>query len=478
MLLHAVFFVILIGYATASDESNLTQIIDLNEEHTTWKGRISSVDTSSPVARYFRQNPDADYTIGTVFDYIEKLWDVVASRRKNNDSRACNIYSTVVGDWPFRMTTRVKTFQIGEIDSTCFSKVDLRAAIRSREFPRGTTRNLRKLFADSRRLTTEAFHKLKIVPDGNWPSDGKPYNLTFLTKFRSGQTCTIDTIFAHQQNRTWFLRAGVTNAPINESKPDFERQFMEEFFPRNGTHSLQMDLRNIKTDKREEATTIVERWSTTGYAIEDMNFDDPLSPLTHAYQRNLVAIDLASDAITISNVAILALPMVMNLIPIAFLADFHTFGMFMYIVVTDVFSTIPFFIKGVELIHSSQPTQEEVFAFFSGNEALGSMQSWVVQCKGEQKFRNVGIVFVVASLGAAVMGVALELWAKRYMYWKRARAKDPKDVIGPFGTMALEYDTEDMSFYDNENEHDSKYAQSKRRRIPDRARRYIEYLRK
>lgn len=470
MLLHVVLLVILIAYATASDESNLTQVIDLNEEHGTWKGRISSLDTSSPVARYFRQNPDADKTIGPVFDYIEKLWDVVATRRKNNDSRACNMYGTVVGDWAFRMTTRVKTFQIGKIDDTCFSKIDLRTATKNGELPRGTTRNLRKLFADSRRVTTEAFHKLKIVPDGNWSSDGKPYNLTFLTRVRSGQTCTIHTIFAHRKNRIWFLRAAVTNAPDNESKPDFERQYMQEFFPRNGTQSLQMVLHNMTTDKLENATTIVERWATTGYAIEGMSFDDPLSPLFRAYQQNLVAIDLASDAITISNVAILALPMVMNLIPIAFLADFHALGMFIYIVVTDVFSAIPFFIKGVELIHSSQPTQEEVFAFFSGNETLGSMQSWVVQCKGEQKFRNVGVIFVVVSLGATVMGVALELWAKRYMHWKRARAKYPKDVSGLFGRISLEYDydTADMSSYDGENEHGSKYSQSKRRRIPER----------
>lgn len=478
MLLHAMFFVILFGYATASDESNLTQVIDLNEEHTTWKGRISSVDTSSPVARYFRQNPEADTSIGPVFDFIEDLWGVVATRRKNNDSRACNMYGTIVGDWAFRMTTRVKTFQIGEIDTTCFSKVDLHTATRNGEFPRGATRNLRKLFADSRSLTTEAFHKLRIVPDGNWSSDGKPYNLTFLTRVRSGQTCTIDTVFAHQRNRIWFLRAAVTNARVNESKPDFERQYMQEFFPRNGTDSLQMVLRNINTGKLERATTIVERWATTGYVIESMQFDDPLTPLAHAYQQNLVAIDLASDAITISNVAILALPMAMNLIPIAFLADFHALGMFIYIVVTDMFSTIPFFIKGVELIHSSQPTQEEVFGFFSGNETLGSMQSWVVQCKGEQKFRNVGIVFVVVSLGAAIMGVVLELWAKRYMYWKRARAKDPKNVNGPFGRIALDYDTQDMSFYDDDDEHDSKYAQSKRRRMSAQARRYIESLRK
>lgn len=458
MLPHITLFVILIGHALASDSSNLTQMFDIKDDPK-WEGRLSSVNTTSPLTRYFRQNPDADKAISQVFDYIDTVWNVVETRRKNNDSLACNLYKTTVKDWPYRMISRLKIFQIGKVDESCFSQLNLRTAVSSGELPYTIFRNLTKLFSESRRITTEAFQKIRLVPDGNWSSDGKPYNLTYLKLGRSGQTCTVDTIFAHRKNNVWYLRAGVTNAPGYVSNPDFQRQFMQEFFPRNGTRSLQMNLHNIKTGKLERATTVVERWNSNGYAIEQMSFDDLLSPLAEVYQKNQQAIDLASDAITVSNAAILALPLAMNLIPAAFITDLRALGMFTYIVVTDVFSGIPIFIKGVELIRSSNPTQEEAFAYFSGDQKLGCMQSWVVQCKGQGKFQHVGIVFVVVSLVATIVGVALELWAKKYMRWKRALAKDAKAVDGPFGKVALRYE---IGEHMQEDEYKSSYSQYKR----------------
>lgn len=454
MLLHITISVILMGYSIASNSSNLTQVPDLNK-FPNWARRLSSVDTTSPVTRYFRQNPDADKAIGQVFDYIETVWNVVETRRKNNDSRACNLYKAIPSDWAFRMASRLKIFQMGEVDQSCFSQINLRTAVSSGELPYTIFRNLTRLFSESRRITTEAFQNLRLVPDGNWSSDGKPYNLTYLKLGRSGQTCTVDTVFAYRKNNVWYLRAGVTNAPAYVSKPDYQRQFMQEFFPRNGTSSLQMKFRNIKTEILERATTIVERWNNKGYAIEQMSFDDLLSPLAQVYQKNQQAVDLSSDAITVSNAAILALPLVMNLIPAAFVADLHALGMFTYVVVTDVFSAIPIFIKGVELIRSSNPTQEEAFAYFSGDQSLGCMQSWVVQCKGQGKFRNVGIVFVAVSLVATIVGVALELWARKYMRWKRTYAKDAKAVDGPFGKVALHYE---VGVHAQEDEYKSSYS--------------------
>lgn len=468
--------ILITGYALASAQANLTQLKNLSQDRV-WRGRISSVDTNSPVARYFHQNQDASNAIGPVFDYIEALWKVVETRREKNDARACNLYKTIRGDWPFRMISRLQVFQVGLVEQSCFSKVNLRTAISNGELSPTTSNDLPKLFSESKRLTNEAFHNVRLVPDGNWSLNGKPYNMTYLTLVRSGQTCTVDNIFAYHVKGVWYLRAIVTNAPISESKTDYQRQFMQEFIPRNGTTSLRMVFPNIKTGQLEQATTIVERWRSTGYTIERESFDDPLSPLALVYQQNLVAVDLASDAITISNVAILALPMAMNLIPLAFLADAHAFGMFIYILVTDVFSTIPIFIKGVELIRSSQPTKNEAFAFFAGDTDMGCMQSWVVQCKGEGKFRNVGIVFVVVSLSATVVGVALELWAKRYMYWKRAAAKDGSEISGPFGKVALDYDFDDMSFADIENmlgdEYDYMPGQSRGGLTVARTRKYV-----
>lgn len=415
----------------------LTQVMNLSAEKPELKDRFYSVSTTSPVTQYIRNHSEQQAEVNKTFNFIDSIWNVVQDRREQKSPDACNLLNLSPTSWNSRVREMVKHYQIGEIDGKCYSQIDLMAAVKTKEISADIVQKASDVFKKGRLAFAEAYKQLKLVPDTNWT--GISYDMPTRNLTISGQKCSIDSILAHRRERIWYLRAVVTNAPIRKTKKDYTRHYMQEFVPREGSTALQMPMFNInETDVIENATTIVAKFGGSGLSVWSESIDDPQSALHHAYRDNLVAVDLASDAITPSNIAILALPMAMNIIPFSFVSEVSALNMFIYVIVTDVFSTFPFLIKGVELIRSSRPQKEVFYAFFSGNETLGTMESWIVQCTGRERFRLVGISFVSIAISAIVIGISLELWAKRYLSRKFLESKDPRRVRGPFGMTRLQ----------------------------------------
>lgn len=426
----------LVAVANANNEE-LRPIVNFSERFSEMSTRIFSVSTTSPLTRKIRDNPSINQLLLPAYDYIDKVWSVVDKRRSknNSDPRACNLYNNDNTDWATIMSTRIEIFQIGVIDKSCFSQIDVMAAADENEISREIAQSARQTFINAQIAIKDAFGNMEIDIDGNW-TKGQFYTMRGRRWKRSGQECSIDSIFAHRKDSIWYLRAAATNIPRGIYAGAYGRHFIQEFIPRDGEESLKMPIQNINTGELEASTTVVTKWDGTGYSIEADSFDDPVSPLAQAFRQNIVEVDISSDATTPSNTAILALPMFMNLIPVAFVADPQVATMFVYILITDIFSTIPFLAKGIELIRASQPTQEVVFAFFSGNGTTGTMQSWAVDCAGERRFQQVGIAFVIVAILALVGGVVLEIWAKHYM--QRKKQKQNGSMSGPFGTVGLD----------------------------------------
>lgn len=213
---------------------------------------------------------------------------------------------------------------------------------------------------------------------------------------------------------------------------------MHEYVPQYGTTALPMVHPSRLTGELENSSTITSAWGGSGKSVVTLKFDEMDMPLSMAFNENLLAIDIASDSITPSNIAILALPMAMSLIPVAFVADLNIVGMFVYILVTDVFSIIPFLIKGVELVQSALSKNTVMVYYHAGNVTIGNSQVYVVSCRGEGVFRKTGIVFISIALASMCLGILLELFAKRIMQTKRASKKNGSKVKGPFGHVAYE----------------------------------------
>lgn len=412
-------------------QAELTQIVNISKSFPGWAGRLYSVSTDSPFARVIRRDVEGDRKLGRAFKLLDDLSAEAVRRRTEHDVGACNVPLSV--RWTARARNRMSIFQIGFINQECFTRVDISKAIADKQIPSGYSGNVRDIVRDAQDVIENATRRLQFYRDGNWSDPDAPYGFNTRPYTYERQICLADTLFAYRVNGSWYVRASATNHPRFQNMPDLQRHFLNEFVPRNGTASLQMVHTSRKTGKLELATTLTSAWSGHGLSIETLEFDQLDMPLFMAYKENLVEVDIAADAVTPSNVAILALPMVMSLIPVAFVADLNTLGMFAYILVTDVFSTTPFLIKGAELVRSSTQRKTTMMYYHGGNETLGNSQVYIIDCRAEGVFRNTGIVFIAIALSSMVLGLLLELCARRVMRKRRSSALNGSSVNGPFG---------------------------------------------
>lgn len=436
--------VIVVGFIGAAVEGDDVLVQKFRVEDFDFNGvyqnRHFSLSTESPVLTEIRKNRTAERAVERALTLIQKMDDVVVQRVKNNDSEACNVI--YVSRWTngFRKLTPI--WQIGSVEEQCNSRVDAELAVRNNELDPSVARNARKDIVDARSALFWAFQKASegggLLPnDGNWTSPEAPFKLLPTEQVKDGQRCLVDSTSAYFRDGNWYLRAGITNHQMQLFLPDWHRHLVVEFVPRsNVSSSMRMVHKRLSDSRLENSTTVLFLWKGRAFAgitEADDDFSDPIAPVSQAFRENLVVIDQASDSITISNIAILALPMIMNFIPVAFIADVTGIGAFLYILFTDILSTVPFLIKGIELIRWSAPRREIVVSFHAGDETLRLCEVWSVRCRGEDLFRTTGIAFIVVALVVLFVGLFLEICAKLYMTRRERAAKKDETVGGPFG---------------------------------------------
>lgn len=454
----------------------LAQPYQISDYSKAYVGRIYSLTTTSPVFNALKNNETAVEALDEAFELIEQLDKVVQERRETNHTEACNIVYTSRWTGNFRRLTPI--FQVGSVEETCNARLDAGVAVKSGSLGGSVTSGARQKILNVRQVLFEASKKgltedNDLLPtDGNWTRG--VFELRPSERANDGQRCLMDSASAYFTNNRWYLRAGVTNHNVNDYIEDWRRQFIIEFVPHPSSNSSSSeDMESLRLihprpsdGRNERSSSIVLMWGGRAYmgtTPNDDDFSDPISPVSQAFRENLVHIDQASDSITISNIAILALPMAMNLIPVAFIADITTLGSILYIVLTDVLSTVPFLIKGVELIVWAAPSKELVISFHGGDETLRLVEVMAVRCRGETLFQTTGIIFIIVGFVVMVLGIFLEVWANRYMKrLKKRRAmyselqkadlkqaekreslqsSPTSEVEGPFGRVVSEFTT-------------------------------------
>lgn len=223
-------------------------------------------------------------------------------------------------------------------------------------------------------------------------------------------------------NGQWYFLSGITNENMTKSLPDWERQYINEFVAVDEDGKFVGPLgQNIRPpsatsidDERETFSTALELWDGVPGLSAIFNMIPSENPaLQRALDKTERQVSQAVDALTPSNIAILALPMVMNLVPIALIADVSTCGMLVYTVFSDMLTTVPFIIKGFELLNDGFTVQYEADTWFTGDES----SEWIVAetwgCKCDMaSLKSTGAAFVGVGFACLVIGVAAEWWAR------------------------------------------------------------------
>lgn len=418
---------------TSNETETLVQEFDVSAVASNFVDRIFSLSTSAPVSNQLHKNLTAQQLLIPTYQLFDDFYELITIRRNRSHRQACNLSPT--DSWSKLADQLLQVFQVGKIDNTCFSLIDASVAVRDGDLPKSIMSKARDVLRQGRETLFYAAVKMPLPRNTSWSDSDAPYKLVSAPLRRTGQMCTKENQLAFLRNGEWYLQMKMTNRPTSQYLSDRERNVVMEWVPQSFNHSLHMIQKRLSDEQLENSTTIVNLWGGYGDSIDG----EKLNPVvSEAFRRNAVQIDLASDAVTISNIAILSLPMVMNIIPVAFVADLNPVGTLAYVLFTDVISTIPFIVKGVELILSARQRQPVVMGLFGGNVTLGQMEIWSVECTGQVQFRTTGIIFVVVGCAMLVAGVIIELWAWQLMQKRNLLPNNSTNGLqGPFGSVLM-----------------------------------------
>ena len=262
-----------------------------------------------------------------------------------------------------------------------------------------------------------------------------PFNFEYST---ADQRCKVHPLGAVRVGDHWYLVTSFTNDQNSIQKEDFERQFIQEAirFDSNGKGiAAEMCLKrgsffNETADENcTDATTGIETWKGGATASIFVGLPFEQNPaVIRALDEGDLSVQQANDATTPSSIAILFLPLALNLVPIALLAPVSTLTTLLYTLMSDVLTVFPLGIKGVELIGIGNKQVRKVFTRITSklnNEPpetafeTAFAEVWVAECTAGSNVRVPGIIFLTLAIIFLVFGIAAEFIAKHYATKRR-----------------------------------------------------------
>ncbi len=162
--------------------------------------------------------------------------------------------------------------------------------------------------------------------------------------------------------------------------------------------------------------TMMARATTTLWKAND-SFqccsEDFYRPLLLRHKKWLMH---STETLGASNIATMMLPLVLSLVPIALFVDAGKLPGFIYALVTNVMNILPLAFKGAELVYQSRnaPISTNTAAFgLDSASTIGSATTWVLKCELSKKLNIIGIAFILVSLLTMILGLYLEVRARR-----------------------------------------------------------------
>ncbi len=233
--------------------------------------------------------------------------------------------------------------------------------------------------------------------------------------------CTLHHLTAFNVNSTWALSADITNAPVTTEKPDRLRLYLaENVYVDAGKRVRALPM----TIHENVGTTSLSKWGgapATSRFFTRLPAKSNPAVLAGLRMRNEER-EQAEDALQGSNVAILSLPLVSALLPIALFADVGRFAAIAYLLLTDVATMLPLAIKGIELIAFSQrkldATRLRIYDVLD-TKKIGAAELWHAKCTTQNHLLLKGTAFLCVSLVLMVVGVVLEIVARGFLSRKK-----------------------------------------------------------
>lgn len=398
--------------------------------------RVFWLSSSKPMSRALSKYPAVLSSTQTIISHIERVESAIRRNFEKGDTRLidtrlnlCHAFqeANMFVNYQRRVRNKFESRSLPEADTSCISQLS----------------GVKVSDDDNSPITTEGlFNALQMRGDtvfnnidaiqqqviGNFSNPDFVYAFTYRTVT---QTCILHSVGAIRVDEKWYTNTQITNLPRHHSPRLFSRQYITEFI-RTENGVLTDPLRVSIPVRNEDGEERIVRDDTTTYITSVRGEGNPafvgrLYPaenpaVLEALDSAGFYVQQAKDALAPSNAAILVLPLGLNLVPIALLADVDTITMLFYALLSDILTVIPLFIKGVELIlisrqrHFSATTRITSPVNASASRSAVS-EVWTAECRAKDDFLRPGVLFVVLAMVFMVGGIAAEVVARRY--WRR-----------------------------------------------------------
>ena len=422
----------------------------LNYELLPWQdGRPFFLSDNAPVTKALNAVPGAADNAELLLDHIRNVENAVYFARRTERAKfdtsnretleTCNYREFMFQNsahikfgawgWPFANTTCV-TDQISDIGTQHLNMT------RTNGF-KYTIGDIFIALSNYTNMLRGDAKKLATAADLS-NSKGVYPKLTPELRFPFGEKCILEATAAVRFDDVWYLRAIFTIDRTDHLTGKEARQIIREF-PTiiNGRFSSpkKMCMRlNNDTHERKQGTTELRYAKLFRPGENNLAMFGKLEPdrnpsILTSLDRLDKFIQQTNDALTPSNIAILVLPLFLNLVPVALISDVTTSFMLFYTVLTDILTVIPLGIKGVELISIGYSAHRSVAVRISSSLVLprstaAAAELWASECYVSSNVRIWGVFFLVLSVVFMIVGIVVEFVAQAYMKRKRGHLKN------------------------------------------------------
>ncbi len=354
------------------------------------------------------------------------------------EKRTCNMQSS---DWAGRANTYLEIRGLPKVDTECATEREVKPS-------KNYTTSLKDALPKWARWLNKSSPQIAKKAGQNWGQKAAGV-ARFWYPDRENQNCTLWHTMGVRSGGNWYVQARVTaDSSSTDNTAGSDNNYIIEHIRAASKTSYGAPLLMKRLPTNDDAsnfsasTTAFETWSRPAPDSVGVNADISRNV---AFRAALSEGDnwhqQAQDAEQVSNTAILLLPLAMNLVPVALIADVNTFGMLLYTALTDVLTTVPLCIKGVELINISKlyftATSAQITGDLEKVQEMAVAEAWVAKCRlkeHESHFRR-GVIFVALSLTLMLFGVACEFVARWYVKEKK-KTSENLPIAGQYGSAA------------------------------------------
>lgn len=407
---------------------------NLSVDIASWaQGRLFAISDTAPFAVHLQHEPDYRTAVMILTNFLTLVErDITNSRQFSKSSKSVRTRPCNTNPIKWQLATdaanRHRGWPVTSRKPLDFCVTDYYGA------PVGYTLSLpymRHLLLRGSETLERNVHRIMLDAVGNWTQATAARLSTFEW---TSQVCELTNYGAVRLRGKWWLTAGITNKPANLHLPDGQRMVIAE------VHRLQNEtlvpalmtlpinpgsgtVHNI-TDR---ATTIITTW---GGASDPASAFMPgtverNAALLAARQKGEHFAQQMEDVLLPSNIAILAFPLALNLVPVALITDCDQWGTVLYILFSDVLTALPMLIKGIELvtIGKARFMQQVTRMGNTLDQDTISAELTMAVCRMRQDAGTIGHVFICIACVAIVFGVALEVLARLLVWRKKERRR-------------------------------------------------------